>query len=176
MWRIGAGNVTADVLYAAFGSNLHPRRLQDRLPAATPLGSACLPGWSLHFNKRSEDTSGKCNILPHGDGVHLAIYSLSAADKRRLDKIEGVGLGYETGIVEVPGFGVCATYFAADTHVDDTLVPYDWYRKIVLLGCRWHAFPQAYIDGIAALVTAPDPDPERSRKNWATVARLRAAG
>lgn len=168
--------MAGNILYAAFGSNLHPRRLQERIPAAIPSGSAFLPGWSLSFHKRSEDTSGKCNISNPGDGVHLAIYRIGADDKHRLDEIEGVGLGYDAGEIEVPGFGRCSTYFAAQTHIDDTLIPYDWYREIVLCGCRWHGFPQAYVARIAGLETVPDPNPARSDKNWRTVERLRAAG
>jgi hypothetical protein len=36
----------ATVLYAAYGSNLHPLRLAARAPSAALLGTCALPGWS----------------------------------------------------------------------------------------------------------------------------------
>ena len=165
--------MTIIIRYAAYGSNLHPVRLTERLPAARFKGPAFLPGYALSFTKRSEDGSGKCTIGLGGDGVHLAVYEISARDKERLDEIEGVGAGYEAIDVDVPGIGTCATYIAASSHVDPDLCPYDWYRELVLLGCRYHGFPDEYVRRIAALAFAADGDVARSELNHGLVRRIR---
>ena len=90
--------------YAAYGSNLHPRRLLERTPSAQLLGSRCVPGWSLKFHKRSKDNSAKCNATPQSAGLYVAIYEISDADKAKLDGIEGVGYGYCEGVMSVPDF------------------------------------------------------------------------
>ena len=161
------------VHYAAYGSNLHPLRLRARAASARLVGTAYLPDWSLRFHKRSADTSGKCSILEGSSGVYVAVYRMSVADKHLLDGIEGVGSGYVDARIVVPGMGECTTYIAADSHVDDALQPYDWYREIVLLGCKELRFPADYARRIEQVVVAADPDPDRRQSGWKTVDMLR---
>ena len=161
------------VLYAAYGSNLHPQRLRSRTASARLLGIAYLPDWSLRFHKRSVDRSGKCSIKMGSSGVHVAVYEMSASDKQLLDRIEGVGQGYTDVTIDVPGFGRCATYVAAESHVDEALLPYDWYREIVLLGCRELELPRDYVARIESVATQPDPEPQRRAENWRIVGLLR---
>lgn len=158
--------------YAAYGSNLHPLRLRGRIASARLLTPAFLPGWTLKFHKRSRDGSGKCNILEGGDGVHVAVFEISPAGKAALDRIEGVGLGYLHQDVDVPGVGRCATYVAQSSHIDESLLPYDWYRELVLLGARSHAFPPHYVDGIAAVHSRSDPVRSRDALNRRTIAAI----
>ena len=164
---------TAALPYAAYGSNLHPLRLQARTSSARLVGTGYLPDWSLHFHKRSLDASAKCSIQQGSSGVYVAVYRMSEADKLVLDEIEGVGKGYVDAEVVVPGIGVCSTYLAADTHVDEDLRPYDWYRELVLLGCRHLALPRDYVRRIAATAALPDPDPDRRLERWKLVETLR---
>ena len=161
------------VLYAAYGSNLHPQRLQARTSTAQLLDTAFLSDWSLRFHKRSVDQSGKCNIQMGSSGVHVAVYKMSAADKALLDGIEGAGKGYLPAMIDVPGFGRCATYVAAESHVDETLVPYDWYRELVVLGCQHLALPRDYVARVEQVSVRTDPEPERRAENWRLVEMLR---
>jgi len=48
--------------YLAYGCNLHPVRLQKRVPSAVFTGMVELHGRILSFSKRSVDGSGKCTI------------------------------------------------------------------------------------------------------------------
>ena len=128
-----------------------------------------MPGWSLHFHKRSQDGSGKCNIVPNGSGVYVAVFDISASDKVTLDKIEGVGYGYLDITLVVPGIGECMSYGAADSHIQDSLAPYDWYKELVLIGARAHGFPLDYVGRIEAVAAHPDTDPHRSAQGWSTV-------
>lgn len=168
-----SGNRVRPVQYAAYGSNLHPLRLRARTPSAQLAGTAYLPGWSLRFHKRSIDASGKCSISMGSSGVYVAVYRMSAADKRELDRIEGVGDGYVDARIAVPEFGECATYIAADSRVDETLQPYDWYKELVLLGCEKLGLPPHYARRIESVAATPDPDRDRRRDRWATVRMLR---
>ena len=159
--------------YAAYGSNLHPRRLRERIANARLVGTSFLKQYTLRFHKRGQDQSGKCGISDCGRGLHVAVYEMDEDGKRQLDAIEGVGKGYEVGSLDVPGFGDCFTYVAAGSHIDELLHPFDWYREMVLLGCLRHAFPGAYCERIAAMPAIEDPDPRRRSDNWRIVERLR---
>lgn len=161
------------VRYAAYGSNLHPLRLKARTPTARFVGTGYLPDWSLRFHKRSIDTSGKCSIQKGSSGLYVAVYQMSAADKQVLDGIEGVGDGYVDASIVVPCIGECATYIAADSHIDDALEPYDWYRELVVLGCQALQLPADYLRRIEQVLATPDPDPNRGRDNWNIVEMLR---
>lgn len=162
--------------YLAYGSNLHPLRIGMRVESARFLGTAFVGGWSLKFHKRGKDGSGKCNIVAGGDGVHAAIYRLSDADHVVLDRIEGLGYGYEAGTIDVPGFGACHAYLGDPEYLDDSLAPFDWYRALVLLGARYHGFPSGYVETIAAVRAEQDPDAVRRAENELIVERIESAG
>lgn len=162
------------MLYAAYGSNLHPRRLGARISSARLLATSFMAEWSLHFHKRGDDGSAKCSALPGGDGVHLAVYEISSDDKLVLDRIEGVGFGYEEATLSVPEVGDCTTYVAAESHIDVSLDPYDWYKELVLIGACKHGFPDDYLNWISALPASQDPDPARSARQWKRVEQVKA--
>ena len=159
--------------YIAYGSNLHPLRLRRRGVQAELLGSDRIDGHALHFHKRGRDASGKCNILDPGDGVYVAVYEISVAEKQRLDRIEGVGRGYQSSSITLRDYGECYTYIAEQGHIDNGLAPFDWYREMVIAGCRFHGFPDSYVDEITSISTISDPDSERDGENWETVEVLK---
>ena len=162
------------MLYAAYGSNLHPVRLSLRLPGAIYKGTAAIPGRRLRFHKRSVDKSGKCNIAT-GDGtIHVAVYKLTEAEKSRLAEIEGTGYTIET--LDVPGFGECFTYVAALSYIDERLLPYSWYRELVLVGCEALSLPAEYIARIQDIPAINDPDEGRQADNMKIVDLARASG
>lgn len=153
------------IRYAAYGSNLHPGRLMRRVPSARWLGSASVPDLELRFHKRGKDGSGKCNVVA-GDGmVHVAVYEFEIVEKPLLDDIEGLGRGYESAAFTVSGFGTCFTYAAASTHIDESLEPFEWYKRLVLLGCEFNGFPAAYVERIRATGHALDPEAARHDEN-----------
>jgi len=161
------------IQYAAYGSNLHPLRLALRIPPSQFLGSSFVPGWSLHFHKRSVDGSGKCNIVNSGKGIYVAVFEMSVKDKVKLDEIEGTGKGYHNSTIDVPEFGTCSTYLGATAHICNELKPFDWYREMVLLGCRKLGLCDRYTAIIEAIRNGPDPDEKRSREQWQIVEQLR---
>ncbi len=163
--------------YFAYGSNLCTARLLARIPKATLRMTARLDEYVLRFHKIGEDGSGKCDIVPSADPgvcVHGAIYDLSPTDKNVLDKIEGVGSGYEVAQLEIKTAGnrpiEVFTYTA--TRTSPTIRPYDWYRDFVLAGACEHAFPENYLTAIRNTKSIADPDPERCRSNRQILASI----
>jgi len=105
--------------------------------------------------------------------VHCAVYEISAQDKLILDEIEGVGIGYSETTLTIPSVGKCLSYVAEDTHIDDSLLPYDWYHELVMIGARTHGFPEDYLKRIESEQSLRDPDPDRSADKWKTVEMIR---
>lgn len=157
------------MFYLAYGSNLHPGRMRKRVPTAECRGTIALTGWELKWHKRSHDGSAKCNIMPADDthAVHFAVWELEKAYLHMLDTAEGLHRGYQHYHLEAPGYGKCLTYRAQESHIDDTLKPYEWYLRYVLQGCEYHGFDGGYIERIRGIDFCADPDAERHANHMA---------
>lgn len=165
--------------YLAYGSNLHPLRLRERVPSAALLGLVRVPGRTLRFHKRGQDQSAKCDLVPTAKGVpaFAALYTLAARDKPRLDAAEGAGRGYDEAILEVTLSGAAFgpfVYLAAPTHVEPTLRPFHWYKRLVIAGARHHRLPPEYLSLLEAVPSVPDPDADRARRHEGLLARMTA--
>jgi hypothetical protein len=154
------------VIVFAYGSNMLTARIKSRVASARPIGTAFLPGYALRWHKRSKkDGSGKCSIEETGinnDCVWGVLYELSADDKSRLDKFEGLGSGYGEREVEVVlkgGKHSALAYYA--TSVETGIRPYTWYREQVVAGAREHGIAEEYICSLAATTAISDPDRKR---------------
>jgi len=165
--------------YFAYGSNLHPARMQARAPSAEFVETAVLPDRALRFCKRGADGSAKCTLVPAlGSRVFGAVYRIAEPDKAPLDRAEGLGQGYEEQWQGLPlSDGVVRTfhYYASEGYVDASLQPYHWYKDLVLLGARYHAFPAAYVAAIEAVTSLEDTDAHRCRQNEAILDNCRSA-
>ncbi|MFM9835765.1 MAG: gamma-glutamylcyclotransferase family protein [Methylophilaceae bacterium] len=78
----------AKVFYLAYGSNLHPVRLKERVSSAKLIGVIELYGYELAFHKLSTDESGKCLLNKTGADssmVFAALYEFDDKDKGALD-------------------------------------------------------------------------------------------
>lgn len=153
--------------YFAYGSNLCVPRLRHRVPGARLVAPAILPGWEPRWHKRGSDASGKMSIVeaPSGSEVWGALFVIPAEGKRRLDRIEGLGDGYERIRVTATtpeGTATPAwTYVAAASHIDEGLRPYTWYRDLVLTGVEALPAPAPYVRRLRAVEAKEDPDPAR---------------
>ncbi|RFA25806.1 hypothetical protein CAI21_18285 [Alkalilimnicola ehrlichii] len=164
--------------YFAYGSNLHPVRLQARVPSARLVGVARLPGYRLSFDKLGGDGSGKCTITACGEQrVYGAVYTLDLSEKHHLDKAEGLGVRYLQHTLDVEGetqrYRVF-TYIAAPAYQNGDLPPYTWYRDLVAEGARYLCLPGGYRSMLDSVPAVADPDPERARLNQGLVERCRA--
>ena len=163
------GDEHVQLLYFAYGSNLHPARLGARIRSSQLMGLAELQGYQLAFHKRGADLSAKCNAVRSGDLAHTlpgALFSMSASEKPILDEIEGAG--YVVCEVMVEHAGVqrqVFMYVAEEEYIDDALLPYQWYKDFVLLGARFLSFPESHLRFIDAVVAIADENAERQARN-----------
>ena len=166
------------IYYLAYGSNLHPLRLFERVPSAMLIGTIDMPGCELTFHKRSfVDGTGKCTFLK-GAAAHMygAVFALNPKDESVLDRIEGLGQGYKKQLVKCP-LGETTyeafTYVATRSYIDEKLSPYTWYKEIVVAGATYHGFPRDYIDSIKAVDAILDPNRARRTTNENILITLR---
>lgn len=131
------------------------------MPSATLLGKGVVSNRTLRFHKRGKDGSAKCDIIPGKDKVFVAVYRIGPREKARLDRIEGRGIGYVVESLNVPSYGECFTYVAIDTHVDEFLKPFSWYKELVVIGSEYLQFPRHYVNRIASHQSVDDPNAER---------------
>ena len=86
------------------------------------------------------------NVVPtgdQGDWVIGVIYEMLASELPVLDRIEGLGYGYDREVCEVfMGNAVTEAfiYIAQPEYIDEDSRPYCWYRDFVVEGARHHQF------------------------------------
>lgn len=161
--------------YFSYGSNMSSRRLKQRLSSARPISVATLYGHRLCWHKRGQDGSAKCDAAPTGNDTHAVqgvLYELAAEQRPLLDQIEGVGAGYDAIDVRLllrSGEFVQAFTYQA-THIDEDLIPFDWYKIHVVQGAREHDLPGNYIALLESVAVREDPDRERHRRELSVYA------
>lgn len=161
------------MLYAAYGSNLHPERLKERVPSARLCGSSLIEGWGLRFHKRGRDGSSKCDMVPTAETLYLAVYEIDPGEKPYLDKIESLGEGYREKEIHLPHYGNCFLYIAQGSHIEPGLKPFWWYKELVLLGCLHHGFPSNYVETIQQVPHVEDHDNTRHERCMSLVRKIR---
>ena len=167
------------ILYFAYGSNLHPQRLTNRVSTAVFRGTGFVHGRRLAFHKKGKDNSGKCNAAgaDYSERVFGALFVLESSQWPTLCRIEGVGFGYEEFTVSVEtdvGQVSALAFIAQREYVDPTLAPFDWYHAFVSEGARFHGFPDDYTEKIDAVHSVIDVDSNRAANNWSLVEEIRA--
>ena len=165
--------------YFAYGSNLHPVRLLDRVSSARLMGVVQLDGYQLAFHKRSDDGSGKCNLLKTRnslDTVHGAIYEIEPEHRSVLDEFEGNGYGYTDNQIQIQYLDKeynCFTYLAQQSLITSNLKPYHWYKEMVVLGAKYLKFPDTYVSTIESVESCDDPDNKRSSENYDVLKKIK---
>ncbi len=165
--------------YFAFGSNMHLIRMRDRVPSCEFVGIGTLLNFSLRFHKRSPDGSGKCSIIEEPGNLQPVlgvIYTMKESEKEHLDFFEGVGHGYEVKQLEVLQDRTVThsvfTYCAQKAWIDNELLPYDWYKSLVLQGAEYFNFPAHYIASLRKQKMTLDTDSVRSVAHQKILNRL----
>lgn len=162
---------SSSVRVFAYGSNLCVERILARTPSVEVAAIGTIEGYRFAFHKRSADGSAKADAFLSGDPsdqVWGVVYTLSERDKRVLDGFEGLGVHYDQRLVEVSArSGDCFeawVYVARPEHIDETVLPFDWYRYFCVHGAAQHGFPQEYRARMAAVEARADFDPQRERR------------
>ena len=92
------------------------------------------------------------------EAVWGVLYRIDCAEKADLDRIEGLGVGYDEHEVVVAteaGEVAARTYRARPGAVNPALRPRQWYKSHVLAGAREHGLPVSYVAMIEAVEAAP---------------------
>lgn len=166
--------------YFAYGSNMATRRLRARTPSARIVGRAFVSGWRLNFHKLALDGSAKCSIVHTGlaqDRVYGVLYAIAKAEQPALDLAEGLGFAYRaeqlqvvpdgSALLEAPNHSAVQALAYIALSLDETAVPYHWYKQFVVAGAIEHGLPAPYVALIQSTVSQDDPDTERQRANSA---------
>jgi len=159
------------LFYFAYGSNLHPKWLTqtDRVPSAISISNESINNWKLYFHKESDDGSAKCNVIETGlsdDVVHGTIYEFNSDEKEKLDKAEG---GYTFKLMKFDGFDDVRVYLANEKKIKNNLLPYAWYKDIVIAGAQFHDLPITYIEYIKSFKAINDHDTNRDKEKRSIV-------
>jgi len=82
-------------LYAAYGSNLDPRRMALRAPASPVFATGWLRGWRLTFagDETAWEGSMATVVEDPDESVFVVLYDVPAADEQALDVWEEIDLG-----------------------------------------------------------------------------------
>lgn len=144
------------------------RRLQARVPTARRLGVAVLPQHALRFHKAGRDGSAKCDAFhtaDMADAIHGVLFDIDSAGKAVLDQVEGLGAGYDEKLVTLACGTAAFTYVA--THIDETLLPFHWYKQHVLVGALEARLPADYVSLIERHPATDDPETVRHAREIA---------
>jgi gamma-glutamylcyclotransferase (GGCT)/AIG2-like uncharacterized protein YtfP len=142
-------------LYFAYGSNLSPARMRERVAGAEALGAAQLAGFRLCLDKCGRDGSGKANLREDAEDVVWGVlYRFDASEWSRLDAFEP---GYERIAISVVQRGAARS---AHTYRSHTLtqdpVPFAWYKRLLVEGAHAHGLPAEWIRRLEALPEKTD--------------------
>jgi hypothetical protein len=162
------------VEYLAYGSNMLCARLLRRVSSARDPRVARVPGYVVRYRKLSVDRSAKCDLVPAREPAtaYGVVFRIDPDQRGALDRYERVGSGYHVapvGVIVDEHPLTAFTYLADASHVVDGLLPYDWYRDLVVAGALEHGLPDAYIHEQLDVPAADDRDPERSRRERAVL-------
>ena len=150
------------LIYFAYGSNLHPNRLESRIGTSHQLGILRLLNYRFKMDKLGTDGSAKCNISKNSSYfVYGALFSITPEQKAILDQFEA---GYSTTWMHDEKIGKYFTYLANPPFCNSS-VPYHWYKILVVLGAGYHNFPPCYLNMLGCINSIRDEKFERTAKN-----------
>lgn len=166
--------------YFAYGEKMFSPQLHSVVKGATCFGVGKIMGYKLFFHSRGhDDPSGKCNIIPVKDPsceVYGVLYEIPSRDRYFLDKSQGLGYGSqeitlkvfpvkdEDGCETLEAGVFAFTYIAHKDNVFEDLVPYTWYKEMVISGAREHHLPHNYIHHLEQYAASQDPNVQRAIK------------
>ena len=135
---------------------MNRKQIEERVHRSSLGGVvARLCGFTLRFNKRSTDKSGKASIVAEKEGeVWGVLFGVSDAEIESLASHEG---GYSRTFIDVIGAElkepISALTFVAKGDAPDIL-PTRQYLETILQGAREHRLPDKYCKKLAATKTA----------------------
>ena len=162
------------LFYLAYGSNLHPLRLQQRLSQCELIARIEIPSHRLYFHKRGEDNSGKCDLIfsTPQDRCFGALYQIATTDAGTLDRFESGyhrrGLTVEIAAERYQGF----TYQADKPMIAPDLQPFGWYLALITSGAEFLGFSAQYLQQLERTSSRSDPHPTKAEQHRQLVRQL----
>lgn len=139
-------------LYLAYGSNLNVAQMHYRCPDATILGTAELKDWELLY-KGSKTGAYLTVERRKGSTVPVAVWEVSEADERALDRYEGCPTFYYKKTLVLPvkdwvtGAVTRRRCFIYIMHEDRPVgMPSDFYVRVCQEGYRDFGFDRSFLD------------------------------
>lgn len=166
------------IYYFAYGSNLHPQRIKERVSSAQLKGVSSVSNYRFAFHKVGIDGSSKGGLIETGcnkDTVHGAIYEIRKEHKSILDEFESLNKGYVDHNISVEFEGEnlsCFTYVAQKEYINESLKPYHWYKNLVSIGAVYLDFPTWYVDMIESVESIEDKDSDRRLEHESLISRM----
>ena len=164
----------ATFTYFAYGSNMLLERLQKRCKTACFLGVAIVHGNTLAFSKKSEDGSGKATIARTASDdtvLYGALFEIDLNERPSLDRSEGADYDRKDEFVvrrvDNDEELTVTTYIAKHDAMEKNLIPYDWYKQLIVAGAWQGKVPDSYLARLKAIESIPDPCPERTKRKEA---------
>lgn len=131
--------------YFAYGSNMLPTRLIERITKYHTAFKATFSNHKFIYNKKSIDETAKANIVPDkGANTYGVCFEIDESDLDILKKYEG---GYDTRkvkVVDENGNEVEAVTFISKS-MDDSLQASSAYKDIVLKGAKHWRLNEDYV-------------------------------
>jgi len=98
------------------------------------------------------------------------LFSIDNNEKALLDKAEGLGKGYNEGTLtffdEINNSYAAQVYIADSNSIDNTLLPYDWYKEFIVSGAIQNKLPAEYIQQLQSITCIRDHNEARRIKNY----------
>jgi len=158
------------IMVFSYGSNMYSKRLIKRVPSAKILGIGKSQGFKIEFSKRSKDKSGKATLIRttnKSDIIWGTISNILKKEKHLLDEAEGLGKGYNKKSIPIKietGEDICPiAYIAEDSYIDKELIPYKWYKTLVIEGAKENGLPEKYIEKLELQEAKEDKNIERAK-------------
>ena len=158
------------IMVFSYGSNMYSKRLIKRVPSADFLDIGKSHGFKVEFFKRSKDGSGKATLIRtknKSDIIWGTISSILKKEKHLLDEAEGLREGYNEECIPIKtetGKNICTiTYIAEDSYIDKELIPYRWYKRLVIEGAKENRLPEKYIEKLKLQKDKEDKNTERAK-------------
>lgn len=148
------------LLYFAYGSNMDPRHMLQRVPNARPVGPGKLSGFRVVFNVYSgEWGGGAANLEPDPEGhVWGVLWEVPEEEWQGLDAYQGHPTFFRREDVPVDASGgpvVAWTYRVA--HQSGYVRPTDEYVRRMISAIRVQGLPPEALDMVERAARPPKP-------------------
>ena len=133
--------------YVAYGSNLHLNQMRFRCPDAKVFGTGVLKNYSLTFWGNSRG-NGVATVLPGADtDVPVAVWEVSDADEKNLDRYEGFPHLYRKENIDVlMSDGSTITGMIYIMNNGRPTYPSDYYYNVIACGYNSFGFDVDFLD------------------------------